>query len=57
MIGLSFGLRNTRYMKIEFTIEHGNTLVKAGDKQRLIKTSFLKKMTVNDLILYVQQKT
>ena len=44
-------------MKIEFTIEHGNTLVKAGDKQRLIKTSFLKKMTINDLILYVTQKT
>ena len=44
-------------MKIEFTIEHGNTLVKVDNKQRLIKTSFLKKMTVNDLILYVQQKT
>jgi len=42
-------------MKIEFTIEHNNTLVKVGDKERLIKTAFLRKLTVNDLILYVTQ--
>ena len=44
-------------MKIEFTIEHGNTLVKVDEKERLIKTAFLRKLTVNDLILYVTQKT
>ena len=56
MIGLRFGLKNTRLMKIEFTIEHGSTLVKVDKKERVIKTAFLKKLTVNDLILYVQQK-
>jgi len=48
-------------MKIEFTIGRGDTNVIVTEEknryERLIKTSFLKKMTVNDLILYVQQKT